>query len=151
MLVKALRLRHLGQKLPKDMLHVDVPVVGEMRYEDQPNGRSSMVCLLMPVGGSTDPLVQMFGCRIKIEKRGLLIRGTEYVWQRKRRDSYPQAFAKTPKLTYHTNNARSEELAAKATFREPWKRAQRCIIPALSFDEPNWRAEAFDAGPETAT
>lgn len=47
-------------------------------------------------------------------------------------------FAKTPKLTYSTNNARSEELAAKATFRDPWKRGQRCIIPAVSFDEPNW-------------
>jgi len=44
----------------------------------------------MPVGGGTDPLVQLFACRIKIEKRGLLIRGTEHVWQRKRRDSYPQ-------------------------------------------------------------
>lgn len=49
-------------------------------------------------------------------------------------------FAKTPKLTYQTNNARSEELAAKATFRDPWKRGQRCIIPALSFDEPNWES-----------
>lgn len=47
-------------------------------------------------------------------------------------------FAKTAKLTYSTNNARSEELAEKATFRDPWKRGQRCIIPALSFDEPNW-------------
>lgn len=49
-------------------------------------------------------------------------------------------FAKTPKLAYSTNNARSEELAAKATFRDPWKRGQRCIIPALSFDEPNWES-----------
>lgn len=49
-------------------------------------------------------------------------------------------FAKTAKLTYSTNNARSEELAEKATFRDPWKRGQRCIIPALSFDEPNWES-----------
>lgn len=47
-------------------------------------------------------------------------------------------FAKTAKLTYSTNNARSEELSEKATFRDPWKRGQRCIIPALTFDEPNW-------------
>ena len=65
-------------------------MVGELRYEDQPHGQSSMVCLLMPVGSGTDPLVQMFHCRIKIEKRGVLIRGTEYVWQRKRRDGYTQ-------------------------------------------------------------
>ena len=48
--------------------------------------------------------------------------------------------AKTPKLAYQTNNARSEELAAKATFRDPWKRGQRCIIPAIWFEEPNWES-----------
>lgn len=47
-------------------------------------------------------------------------------------------FAKAPKLAYSTSNARSEELAAKATFKHPWARGQRCIIPATSFDEPNW-------------
>lgn len=47
-------------------------------------------------------------------------------------------FAKTPKLTYQTNNARSEELAQKASYRQPWARGQRCIIPATSFDEPCW-------------
>ena len=47
-------------------------------------------------------------------------------------------FAKTATLTYSTNNARAEELAAKPTFRDPWKRGQRCIIPAMSFDEPCW-------------
>ncbi|SCK49312.1 Putative SOS response-associated peptidase YedK [Variovorax sp. HW608] len=47
-------------------------------------------------------------------------------------------FAKTPKLTFSTNNARSEELASKPTFKDPWKRGQRCIIPASSFDEPYW-------------
>jgi putative SOS response-associated peptidase YedK len=46
-------------------------------------------------------------------------------------------FAKSAKLTYQTNNARSEELAQKASYREPWQRGQRCIIPATSFDEPN--------------
>jgi putative SOS response-associated peptidase YedK len=47
-------------------------------------------------------------------------------------------FATSPKLSYSTNNARSEELAAKATFRTPWQRGQRCVIPAISFDEPCW-------------
>lgn len=47
-------------------------------------------------------------------------------------------FAKEPKLKYPTNNARSEELADKASYKEPWKRGQRCIIPATSFDEPYW-------------
>lgn len=47
-------------------------------------------------------------------------------------------FAKEAKLPYQTNNARSEELAAKASFKMPWARGQRCIIPAETFDEPYW-------------
>jgi len=47
-------------------------------------------------------------------------------------------FAKEARLSYSTNNARSEELANKASFKQPWARGQRCIIPALSFDEPCW-------------
>ena len=49
-------------------------------------------------------------------------------------------FAKTPKLTYSTNNARSEELEAKAAYKYPWQRGQRCIIPADIFWEPNWES-----------
>jgi putative SOS response-associated peptidase YedK len=45
-------------------------------------------------------------------------------------------FAKTPKLTYSTNNARAEELTAKASYKHPWLRGQRCVIAATSFDEP---------------
>ena len=47
-------------------------------------------------------------------------------------------FAETPKLKYATCNARSEELAAKASYKLPWARGQRCIIPAAVFFEPNW-------------
>lgn len=47
-------------------------------------------------------------------------------------------FAKEPRLKYPTNNARSEELAEKASYKQPWARGQRCIIPAANFDEPNW-------------
>ena len=49
-------------------------------------------------------------------------------------------FAKTSKLTFSTSNARSEELAEKATFKHPWGRGQRCIVPAITFDEPNWES-----------
>lgn len=45
-------------------------------------------------------------------------------------------FAKTPKLAYSTNNARIEELASKASYRDSWRFGRRCIIPAVSFDEP---------------
>lgn len=47
-------------------------------------------------------------------------------------------FAKSATLPYSTNNARYEELAAKASFKQPWARSQRCIIPAEWFDEPCW-------------
>lgn len=49
-------------------------------------------------------------------------------------------FAKEPKLPYQTNNARSEELVAKASYKQPWASGQRCIIPATDFDEPNWES-----------
>jgi len=48
------------------------------------------------------------------------------------------SFAKEAKLSYSTFNARFEELAQKASYKVPWARGQRCIIPAVSFDEPNW-------------
>jgi putative SOS response-associated peptidase YedK len=49
-------------------------------------------------------------------------------------------FAKTAKLSYSTVNARSEEVAHKASYKHPWQHGKRCIIPALSFDEPNWES-----------
>jgi putative SOS response-associated peptidase YedK len=48
------------------------------------------------------------------------------------------SFAKQAKLSYSTFNARFEELTGKASYKVPWARGQRCIIPAVSFDEPNW-------------
>ena len=47
-------------------------------------------------------------------------------------------FAKTSDIRYNTNNARSEELHQKASYRTAWAQGQRCIIPAISFDEPCW-------------
>jgi putative SOS response-associated peptidase YedK len=43
-------------------------------------------------------------------------------------------WAKDPKIGYQTINARSEELAGKPSFREPFKRG-RCLIPASGFYE----------------
>lgn len=48
------------------------------------------------------------------------------------------AWSTTPVLKYSTSNCRSEEAAAKPTFRDAWRQGQRCIIPAMSFDEPCW-------------
>jgi putative SOS response-associated peptidase YedK len=49
-------------------------------------------------------------------------------------------FSQTSKVSYSTQNARSEEVAAKASYKQPWARGQRCIIPAWTFDEPNWES-----------
>ena len=48
------------------------------------------------------------------------------------------SFAKEARISYSTFNARFEELSQKASYTEPWARGQRCIIPAISFDEPCW-------------
>jgi putative SOS response-associated peptidase YedK len=44
------------------------------------------------------------------------------------------------KITRSTYNARSETAAEKPSFREPWKRGQRCVIPAEAIYEPDWRS-----------
>ncbi|MEO6531946.1 MAG: SOS response-associated peptidase family protein [Pseudolysinimonas sp.] len=49
-------------------------------------------------------------------------------------------FAKALPLKYSTNNSRIETAPTAATFKAPWARGQRCIIPAASFDEPNWES-----------
>ena len=46
--------------------------------------------------------------------------------------------AQSSKLAYSTNNARSEELSTKASYKQSSQYGKRCIIPAMSFDEPNW-------------
>ena len=49
-------------------------------------------------------------------------------------------FAKERKLKFPTSNARSEELAQKASYKHPWARGQRCIIAVESFFEPCWES-----------
>jgi putative SOS response-associated peptidase YedK len=37
-----------------------------------------------------------------------------------------------------TNNARTERMATAPTYRDAWKHGHRCLIPAISYDEPYW-------------
>jgi putative SOS response-associated peptidase YedK len=37
-----------------------------------------------------------------------------------------------------TNNCRRETVATAWSFRGPWARGQRCLIPAMDYDEPYW-------------
>ena len=64
-------------------------MVGELSYLPHLHGRA-MTCLLMPLGGSTEPLIQLYACKIKIKKGGILIGGEEDHWKRKNRESYLQ-------------------------------------------------------------
>lgn len=38
------------------------------------------------------------------------------------------------------NNCREETVAQLRTFKGPWARGQRCVVPAESYDEPNWES-----------
>jgi putative SOS response-associated peptidase YedK len=49
-------------------------------------------------------------------------------------------WAKDEKIARQTYNARTETVAEKPSFRQPWKHAQHCIIPVQSFFEPDWRS-----------
>ncbi|QJW84548.1 SOS response-associated peptidase [Ramlibacter terrae] len=39
-----------------------------------------------------------------------------------------------------TNNCRIETAATAPSFKTPWARGQRCLIPAIDYDEPNWES-----------
>ncbi|MDP2371154.1 SOS response-associated peptidase [Rhodoferax sp.] len=49
-------------------------------------------------------------------------------------------WAKELKLARSTYNARSETAAEKPSFREAWRKAQHCIVPAEAFFEPDWQS-----------
>lgn len=44
------------------------------------------------------------------------------------------------KLGRSTYNARSETVATKPSFRDAWRHARHCIIPAMAIYEPDWRS-----------
>ena len=44
------------------------------------------------------------------------------------------------KICRSTYNARTETVATKPSFRDAWKKAQHCIIPAQAIYEPDWRS-----------
>lgn len=44
------------------------------------------------------------------------------------------------KIARNTYNARSETVASKPTFRDAWRKARHCIIPATAIYEPDWRS-----------
>lgn len=49
-------------------------------------------------------------------------------------------WAMDTKIARQTYNARTETVATKPSFRDAWKKAQHCIIPAEAIYEPDWRS-----------
>lgn len=49
-------------------------------------------------------------------------------------------WAKDTSLAKRTYNARSETVAVKPSYRDAWRLGRRCIIPAESIYEPDWRS-----------
>ena len=49
-------------------------------------------------------------------------------------------WATDTKITKSTYNCRSETAAVKPSFRDAYKRNQRCILPVDAFYEPDWRS-----------
>ena len=50
------------------------------------------------------------------------------------------AWAKDDKFARRTFNARSETAATLPSFRDAWRKGQKCIIPVEAFFEPDWRS-----------
>lgn len=48
-------------------------------------------------------------------------------------------WAKDDKVARRTYNARSETVHEKTSFRDAWRLARHCIIPAEAIFEPDWR------------
>jgi putative SOS response-associated peptidase YedK len=48
------------------------------------------------------------------------------------------SFAKELAFGRRTYNARTETVASLPSFRDAWRRGQRCIVPAEAFYEPCW-------------
>ena len=61
-------------------------------------------------------------------------------------------WSKDTKISRHTYNARSETVAVKPSYREPWKKRRYCLVPIAGFYEPDyetgkpirWRIERQD-------
>lgn len=48
-------------------------------------------------------------------------------------------WARDIKIARNTYNARTETVAEKPSFRDAWRHAKHCIIPATAIYEPDWR------------
>ena len=49
-------------------------------------------------------------------------------------------WASDTKIARYTYNARTETVAVKPSFRDAWRNARHCIIPAEAIFEPDWRS-----------
>jgi putative SOS response-associated peptidase YedK len=55
-------------------------------------------------------------------------------------------WSKDATIARRTYNARSETVHEKPSFRDAWKAARHCLIPAEAIYEPDWRSGKAVAG-----
>lgn len=96
MLVKALKLRRMGERISPEELRGTPPMVGNLSVkQDQLRRlatRGSRMALLMPLGGGCEPLAQLHSARLAlVDHRGLVIQGIEESWRRKQCTDHRQA------------------------------------------------------------
>jgi putative SOS response-associated peptidase YedK len=85
----------------------------------------------------------------------MLIRHDQTLTPHRARFGLVPYFAKQLKQRYSTYNARSEDIASRASFRGPWRERKFCLIPMQRFFEPNyesgkavwWGIERIDGEP----
>jgi hypothetical protein len=96
MLVEVRKLRDRDVKLTAQQVRAQKPILGRLGYDDNQHGdrdgRGKKVCILMPVDvNDTTVLIQLVRASIKIEPRGIPIRGEEEFFRRSDRHMYRQA------------------------------------------------------------
>jgi len=75
------------------------------------------------------------GVALEVGQWGMIPRGSQ--------DRIPRAKPRANQKAgtrLSTNNARAERVATAWTFKWAWADGRRCLIPAVSFDEPNWES-----------
>lgn len=76
-----------------------------------------------------------FGAGIFLRPDGDTLRGVIGQWGM----IVPKSKARRPdSRAILTNNARTETVASRPTYRDAWAAGRRCLIPAAWYQEPNW-------------
>jgi hypothetical protein len=98
MLVRMLKLRHLGQRLSLEALRSAKPDLGYLYVIEEvarryPGKRDIRMAMLKSSPHACEGVENLHGVRlVKIDQRGLVLAGVEEHWHRKQRTDYRQAW-----------------------------------------------------------